>query len=125
MCVCGLSQCRLRRTGCPPTFRYEESCVVQVRERIAVVAFSSPFLVALLTDYESCEGAIHGVIGHLARREQMDSESMHCAVASKQGSTLRWHFRVDLGHFLHVFLSFSFYVSSPEHKDASHLFALI
>lgn len=50
---------------CSPTFRYEESCVEKVRESVAVVAFSISFLVALLTDDQSCEGAIHGVIGHL------------------------------------------------------------
>lgn len=50
---------------CSPTFRYEESCVEEVRESVAVVAFSISFLVALLTDDQSCEGAIHGVIGHL------------------------------------------------------------
>lgn len=50
---------------CPQTFGYEESCVEEVRERVAVVAFSLSFLVALLTDDQSCEGAIHRVIGHL------------------------------------------------------------
>ncbi len=54
---------------CRPTFRYEESCVVEVRESVAVVAFSFPLLVTLLTDDQSCEGAIHCVVGHLVRRE--------------------------------------------------------
>ena len=51
------------------TFRYEQSCVEEVRESVAVVAFSFSFLVALLTDDESREGPIHRVIGHLAWRE--------------------------------------------------------
>lgn len=51
-----------------PTFRYEESCVEEMRESV-VVAFSFPFLVALLTDNESCEGAIYRVIGYLPWRE--------------------------------------------------------
>lgn len=66
---------------CQPTFRYEESRVVEVRESVAVVAFSVSFLVALLADYESCEGAIHGVIGHLAWRgdRSRNRESMRSA----------------------------------------------
>lgn len=58
-----------KRTSCL-TFRYKESCVVEVRESV-VVFFSFPFsfLVALLTDDESCEGAIYRVTGHLALRE--------------------------------------------------------
>ena len=51
-----------------PTFRYEESCVVEVRERV-VFSFFFLFLIALLTDDKSCEGAIHRVIRHLAWRE--------------------------------------------------------
>lgn len=54
---------------CQTTFRYEEGCVVEVSKSIAVVAFSFPFLVSLLTQDESCEGAIHRVIGHLSWRE--------------------------------------------------------
>lgn len=42
-----------------PTFRYEQSGVEQVREIVAVVVFSFHFLVALFTDDESREGAIH------------------------------------------------------------------
>lgn len=49
-----------------PTFRYEKSRVVEVRESVAVVAISFNFLVALLADDESSEGAIHRVIGDLA-----------------------------------------------------------
>lgn len=56
-----------------PTFRNEESRVVEVRESVAVVAFPFNFLVALLTDDESCEGAIHRVIGDLAWREDRSS----------------------------------------------------
>ena len=53
-----------------PTFRYKERCVEEVRESSDVVAFSFPFLVAFLADDESCEGAIHSVVGHLARRNE-------------------------------------------------------
>lgn len=62
MCVL---KCRfLHLLVCQPTFRYEESCVVEVRESSVVFPFS--LFVAFLTDDESCEGAIHRVIGHLA-----------------------------------------------------------
>lgn len=56
---------------CLPTLRYEERRVTEVRESISVAAIPFPLFVALLTDYESCEGAIHRVVGHLAWREDM------------------------------------------------------
>ena len=58
---------------CVPTLRYEERCVAEVRESVSVVAVPFPLLVTLLADYESCEGAIHRVVGHLMWREDMSA----------------------------------------------------
>lgn len=62
----------LRLLVCQPTFRYEESCVVEVRESAVVLSFS--LFVAFLADDESCERAIHRVIGHLASRQDRTDE---------------------------------------------------
>lgn len=53
---------------------------MEVRESGVVVAFS--FLVALLTDDEGCEGAVHRVTGHLTQRKVRErygsKDTVHC-----------------------------------------------
>lgn len=44
------------------TFRYEKSSVVEVREGLSAAL---TFLIAFLTDDQSCEGAIDRVTGNL------------------------------------------------------------
>lgn len=80
---------------CQPTFRYEESCVVEMRQ--SSVAHSFSFLVAFLTDDESCEGAIHRVIGHLARRRDgTDEEKKNKAVVTSVANT-KLHISASVG----------------------------
>lgn len=79
---------------CPPTFRYEESFVVEVRESIAAVVFSFPFLIALLADDERCEGAIYRVIGHLLWREDRGRNKCCCLKATRLEPNLPFLFGV-------------------------------
>lgn len=46
---------------------------MEVRQSGVVVVFS--FLVALLTDDEGCEGAVHRGTGHLTHREKSENDT--------------------------------------------------
>lgn len=112
-----------------PTFRYEESRVVEVRESVAVVAISFNFLVALLADDESSEGAIHRVIGDLAWREDRSSYQETDVGTGNQEQAYGVYLCMKFGATQWLNLAFSSCVSPfvcvcPEHTGSHPCFLM-